>query len=149
MLCIWLWFPWRKKLIKVSPRPICWPYPLELLFQLMGRPRWMHGRWFSSSVQLHVRLPNWFSYKFHEHQKGLSWIPSHLCCSLLPCFSQHPLGLSRIPISDNQGLFLWFGLHDISACALALNLAVFLLIGKTSALTMNVAGLVKDWLLIT
>ncbi|CAI5515957.1 unnamed protein product, partial [Closterium sp. Naga37s-1] len=33
-------------------------------------------------------------------------------------------------------------------CAFALNLAVFLLIGKTSALTMNVAGVVKDWLLI-
>lgn len=30
----------------------------------------------------------------------------------------------------------------------ALNMAVFLLIGKTSALTMNVAGVVKDWLLI-
>ncbi|CAI5460513.1 unnamed protein product, partial [Closterium sp. Yama58-4] len=33
-------------------------------------------------------------------------------------------------------------------CAFSLNLAVFLLIGKTSALTMNVAGVVKDWLLI-
>ena len=30
----------------------------------------------------------------------------------------------------------------------ALNVSVFLLIGKTSALTMNVAGVVKDWLLI-
>ncbi|CAH2073089.1 unnamed protein product [Thlaspi arvense] len=35
-----------------------------------------------------------------------------------------------------------------SCCAFALNLAVFLLVGKTSALTMNVAGVVKDWLLI-
>jgi hypothetical protein len=35
-----------------------------------------------------------------------------------------------------------------SLCAFALNLAVFLLVGKTSALTMNVAGVVKDWLLI-
>lgn len=32
--------------------------------------------------------------------------------------------------------------------AFALNMSVFLLIGKTSALTMNVAGVVKDWLLI-
>lgn len=32
--------------------------------------------------------------------------------------------------------------------AFALNLAVYLLIGKTSALTMNVAGVVKDWILI-
>ncbi len=30
----------------------------------------------------------------------------------------------------------------------ALNLAVFLLIGRSSALTMNVAGVLKDWLLI-
>lgn len=42
--------------------------------------------------------------------------------------------------------FLVFGSN--CACAFALNLAVYLLIGKTSALTMNVAGVVKDWLLI-
>jgi hypothetical protein len=30
----------------------------------------------------------------------------------------------------------------------ALNISVFLLVGKTSALTMNVAGVVKDWVLI-
>ncbi|WOG84083.1 hypothetical protein DCAR_0103263 [Daucus carota subsp. sativus] len=42
--------------------------------------------------------------------------------------------------------FLIFGTN--SFCAFALNLAVFLLVGKTSALTMNVAGVVKDWLLI-
>lgn len=36
-----------------------------------------------------------------------------------------------------------------NACALALPLqAVFLLIGKTSALTMNIAGVIKDWMLI-
>ena len=32
--------------------------------------------------------------------------------------------------------------------AFALNMSVYLLIGKTSALTMNVAGVIKDWLLI-
>src|SRR5690606_6048631 len=42
--------------------------------------------------------------------------------------------------------YLVFGTN--SFCAFALNLAVFLLVGKTSALTMNVAGVVKDWLLI-
>ncbi|TYJ02238.1 hypothetical protein E1A91_A13G213800v1 [Gossypium mustelinum] len=42
--------------------------------------------------------------------------------------------------------FIIFGTN--SFCAFALNLAVFLLVGKTSALTMNVAGVVKDWLLI-
>ncbi|PRQ46121.1 putative sugar phosphate transporter domain-containing protein [Rosa chinensis] len=30
-----------------------------------------------------------------------------------------------------------------------MNLVMFLLVGKTSALTMNVAGVVKNWLLIT
>ena len=33
-------------------------------------------------------------------------------------------------------------------CTAALNMAVFLLIGKTLALTMNIAGVVKDWMLI-
>ncbi|XP_031252661.1 probable sugar phosphate/phosphate translocator At5g25400 isoform X2 [Pistacia vera] len=42
--------------------------------------------------------------------------------------------------------YLIFGTN--SFCAFALNLAVFLLVDKTSALTMNVAGVVKDWLLI-
>ncbi|XP_057477769.1 probable sugar phosphate/phosphate translocator At5g25400 [Actinidia eriantha] len=42
--------------------------------------------------------------------------------------------------------FLIFGTN--SFCAFALNLAVFMLVGMTSALTMNVAGVVKDWLLI-
>ncbi|KAJ9506998.1 hypothetical protein QJQ45_030354 [Haematococcus lacustris] len=32
--------------------------------------------------------------------------------------------------------------------AFILNLAVFMLIGKTSALTMNIAGVIKDWMLI-
>lgn len=35
-----------------------------------------------------------------------------------------------------------------AAAAFALNIAVFLVIGKTSALTMNVAGVVKDVLLV-
>ncbi|KAL6769247.1 MOT20A [Auxenochlorella protothecoides x Auxenochlorella symbiontica] len=35
-----------------------------------------------------------------------------------------------------------------AAAAFGLNMAVFLLIGKTSALTMNIGGVVKDWLLI-
>ncbi|XRB25037.1 triose-phosphate transporter [Pseudoscourfieldia marina] len=35
-----------------------------------------------------------------------------------------------------------------AATAFLLNLAVFLLIGKTSALTMNIAGVIKDWILI-
>ena len=36
----------------------------------------------------------------------------------------------------------------VAAAAFGLNMSVFLLIGKTSALTMNVAGVIKDWMLI-
>ena len=35
-----------------------------------------------------------------------------------------------------------------AAAAFGLNVSVFLLVGSTSALTMNVAGVLKDWLLI-
>ncbi|KAL2557138.1 putative sugar phosphate/phosphate translocator [Forsythia ovata] len=42
--------------------------------------------------------------------------------------------------------FVIFGTNSL--CAFALNLAVLLLVGKTSALTINAAGMVKDWLLI-
>jgi hypothetical protein len=42
--------------------------------------------------------------------------------------------------------FVIFGSNALFA--LGLNLAVFLVVGKTSALTLNVADVVKDWLLI-
>mmetsp|Transcript_34154 Transcript_34154/g.57390 ORF Transcript_34154/g.57390 Transcript_34154/m.57390 type:complete len:334 (-) Transcript_34154:142-1143(-) len=52
-------------------------------------------------------------------------------------------------MKQDSSLKFDLGLFTLNACmALALNLAVFLLIGKTSALSMNVAGVVKDWLLI-
>jgi hypothetical protein len=35
-----------------------------------------------------------------------------------------------------------------AAAAFLLNCSVFLLVGRTSALTMNIAGVVKDWMLI-
>ncbi|EFJ40110.1 hypothetical protein VOLCADRAFT_100128 [Volvox carteri f. nagariensis] len=41
---------------------------------------------------------------------------------------------------------LWLFISAVSA--FALNMSVFLLIGRSSALTMNVAGVIKDWLLI-
>ena len=52
-------------------------------------------------------------------------------------------------ITANAGLVIdWKVLILNASCAFLLNLAVFLLIGKTSALTMNVAGVIKDWILI-
>jgi len=46
---------------------------------------------------------------------------------------------------DARGYFIFF---SNAIVAFTLNCAVFLLIGKSSALTMNIAGVVKDWLLI-
>ena len=46
---------------------------------------------------------------------------------------------------DAHGMFIFF---SNAAAAFTLNSSVFLLIGKTSALTMNIAGVVKDWMLI-
>lgn len=51
--------------------------------------------------------------------------------------------------STNLNINISFGvLLGNAFLAFALNLSVFLLIDKTSALTMNVAGVVKDWILI-
>ena len=51
-------------------------------------------------------------------------------------------------MNDSTLVFDWGMLTLNATCAFALNLAVFLLIGKTSALTMNLAGVIKDWMLI-
>ena len=51
-------------------------------------------------------------------------------------------------MADAALVFDWNMLIFNALCAFALNLAVFLLIGKTSALTMNIAGVIKDWMLI-
>ena len=69
------------------------------------------------------------------------------------------------PITAAFLFVLWFGIeaHKVSgeigkvnplvlllncSCALFLNLAVFLIVGKTSALTMNICGVIKDWIII-
>ncbi|XP_073130563.1 probable sugar phosphate/phosphate translocator At2g25520 [Henckelia pumila] len=71
--------------------------------------------------------------------------PSCLAFLSIPwLFVEYPLLLRQK--SGFHFDFAIFGTNSL--CAFALNLAVFLLVGKTSALTMNVAGVVKDWLLI-
>ncbi|XP_004501317.1 probable sugar phosphate/phosphate translocator At5g25400 [Cicer arietinum] len=85
--------------------------------------------------------------------KGISLNPITSLYYVAPCcfvFLSIPWILVEYPIlkqtSTFQFDFVIFGTNSL--CAFALNLAVFLLVGKTSALTMNVAGVVKDWLLI-
>ncbi|XP_074288682.1 putative sugar phosphate/phosphate translocator At2g25520 [Silene latifolia] len=52
-------------------------------------------------------------------------------------------------LRDSSSFHLdWFIFGMNSLCAFALNLVVFLLVRKTSALTINVARVVKDWMLI-
>ncbi|XP_010254381.1 PREDICTED: probable sugar phosphate/phosphate translocator At5g25400 [Nelumbo nucifera] len=85
--------------------------------------------------------------------KGITLNPITSLYYVAPCclvFLFVPWVLVEFPVLKQTSSFhfdfLIFGTN--SFCAFALNLAVFLLVGKTSALTMNVAGVVKDWLLI-
>jgi hypothetical protein len=85
--------------------------------------------------------------------KGITLNPITSLYYVAPCcfvFLSIPWIIVEFPVLKETSSFhfdyLIFGTN--SACAFALNLAVFLLVGKTSALTMNVAGVVKDWLLI-
>jgi len=60
-----------------------------------------------------------------------------------------PFVFAEAPILLNSPPYFQPGVLLANAlAAFALNLAVFLLIGKTSALTMNIAGVIKDWMLI-
>ncbi|RZC92101.1 hypothetical protein C5167_027990 [Papaver somniferum] len=85
--------------------------------------------------------------------KGITLNPITSLYYVAPCclvFLFFPWVLVEFPILKESSSFHfdWLIFGTNSVCAFALNLAVFLLVGKTSALTMNVAGVVKDWLLI-
>ena len=74
------------------------------------------------------------------------------CCCFFLFFPW--LALEYPLLKAEAGERLWLDAHGYTvfltnaAMAFTLNTAVFLLIGKSSALTMNIAGVVKDWLLI-
>nr|XP_043633446.1 probable sugar phosphate/phosphate translocator At5g25400 [Erigeron canadensis] len=85
--------------------------------------------------------------------KGITFNPITSLYYVAPCcfaFLSIPWMIVEFPkLRDTSSFhfdYVVFGTNSL--CAFALNLAVFLLVGKTSALTMNVAGVVKDWLLI-
>jgi len=85
--------------------------------------------------------------------KGITLNPITTLYYVAPCcllFLTVPWLFVEFPVLKETSTFHfdYFIFGTNSLCAFALNLAVFLLIGKTSALTMNVAGVVKDWLLI-
>lgn len=85
--------------------------------------------------------------------KGISLNPITSLYYVAPCcfvFLSIPWAIIEFPVlAASSSFYLDVRLFSANcACAFLLNLAVFLLVGKTSALTMNVAGVVKDWLLI-
>lgn len=87
------------------------------------------------------------------NSRGISLNPITSLYYVAPCclvFLSVPWIIMEYPLLRDTSSFhldfVTFGTNSL--CAFALNLAVFLLVGKTSALTMNVAGVVKDWLLI-
>jgi hypothetical protein len=96
---------------------------------------WLLGHGVSPSLSLSV------AFLFHTHTK-----------STLPLPPPKASDASFESIEGNGEAasfrpdFMIFGSNAL--CAFGLNLAVFLVVGKTSALTLNVAGVVKDWLLI-
>ncbi|XP_027073018.1 probable sugar phosphate/phosphate translocator At5g25400 [Coffea eugenioides] len=87
------------------------------------------------------------------NSKGITLNPITSLYYVAPCclvFLTVPWLVVEYPVLKETSSFHldFFVFGTNSFCAFALNLAVFLLVGKTSALTMNVAGVVKDWLLI-
>mmetsp|Transcript_10258 Transcript_10258/g.17865 ORF Transcript_10258/g.17865 Transcript_10258/m.17865 type:complete len:349 (-) Transcript_10258:14-1060(-) len=86
-------------------------------------------------------------------RRGIKLNPISTLYHIAPCcfvFLALPFTYMELPkMMNDPKLNVNIPLLLLSAStAFALNMAVFLLIGKTSALTMNVAGVVKDWLLI-
>ena len=90
--------------------------------------------------------------------KGVKLNPITSMYYILPCclaFLLIPwLAIEYPRLSASAGERVWLDANGTfifltnAAAAFTLNCSVFLLIGKSSALTMNIAGVVKDWLLI-
>ena len=85
--------------------------------------------------------------------KGISLNPITSLYYIAPCcfvFLSIPWVLIEFPIlKASSSFYLDVRLFGVNrACAFLLNLAVFLFVGKTSTLTMNVASVVKDWSLL-
>eukprot|EP00887_Chlorella_sp_A99_P000804 scaffold5.g804.t1 len=86
-------------------------------------------------------------------RRGLKLNPITTLYYIAPCcgaFLLVPFAFLELPrILNDPAVVInpWVFLSNATV-AFGLNMAVFLLIGKTSALTMNIAGVAKDWLLI-
>ncbi|KAI0498266.1 hypothetical protein KFK09_021507 [Dendrobium nobile] len=85
-------------------------------------------------------------------KKGLTLNPITSLYYIAPCsfvFLFVPWYLLEKPEMDISQIQFNFGIFFTNAlCALALNFSIFLVIGRTGAVTIRVAGVLKDWILI-
>ncbi|XP_042966785.1 probable sugar phosphate/phosphate translocator At3g17430 isoform X2 [Carya illinoinensis] len=58
------------------------------------------------------------------------------------------LEMTQMQVFQDQNEFNFWIFFSNALCALALNFSIFLVIGRTGAVTIRVAGVVKDWMLI-
>ncbi|XP_057439161.1 probable sugar phosphate/phosphate translocator At3g17430 [Lotus japonicus] len=86
-------------------------------------------------------------------KKGLTLNPITSLYYIAPCsfvFLFIPWYILEKPeMEDPHMQFNFWIFFSNALCALALNLSTFLVIGRTGAVTIRVAGVLKDWLLIT
>lgn len=85
-------------------------------------------------------------------KKGLTLNPVTSLYYIAPCsflFLFVPWYLLEKPVMDvTQIQFNFWIFFSNAVCALALNFSIFLVIGRTGAVTIRVAGVLKDWILI-
>ncbi|XLS79047.1 hypothetical protein HN51_063272 [Arachis hypogaea] len=85
-------------------------------------------------------------------KKGLSLNPITSLYYIAPCsfvFLFVPWYLLEKPAMEvSQIQFNFWIFFSNALCALALNFSIFLVIGRTGAVTIRVAGVLKDWILI-
>ncbi|XP_057965934.1 probable sugar phosphate/phosphate translocator At3g17430 isoform X2 [Malania oleifera] len=85
-------------------------------------------------------------------KKGLTLNPITSLYYIAPCsfvFLFGPWYLLEMPeLEVSQIQFNFWIFFSNALCALALNFSIFLVIGRTGAVTIRVAGVLKDWILI-
>ncbi|KAG2407363.1 sugar phosphate/phosphate translocator [Vigna angularis] len=85
-------------------------------------------------------------------KKGLNLNPITSLYYIAPCsfvFLFVPWYLLEKPVMEvSQIQFNFWIFFSNALCALALNFSIFLVIGRTGAVTIRVAGVLKDWILI-
>jgi len=117
----------------------------ELNFVIIGVVQQLSALVFEATRLMLVQvLMNSQGYTLNPIQSLYYVSPACLVCLAIPFFV---LEFPVMRSTDNWTLRPPVMVAN-AATAFCLNLAVFLLIGKTSALTMNIAGVIKDWMLI-